>query len=244
MADFQKIVLDEQTNNKSVGLTVSKGTINDSTLNEAVLNKAVLNSASVTTKEYGLSTLEETFNKITQKIDDIINLVDSGDTLFSLTELAAELKTMDAGLNGAITSLSDKLSSRITELDSATTKSINSEAEARKTEDTLQNWRFNFQPSIVANVTVDAQMIIDGTVSVDNEFIGDAQGFINGVFFAASAVLTRDGYTYSVELPPTAQIGMNVVVYGLAAVSNTFYPELPVSNPDAGGEAKPINAAK
>lgn len=242
MADFQKIVLDEQTNNTSTGLRVSKGTFNDSTLNEAVLNKAVLKGASVETKEYGVSTLEETFSKIAQKIDDIINLVDSGDTLFSLTELASELKLMDGSLNEAITSLSTKLSERIDNLASDTKKSIIEEADARKTEDTLQNWRFNFQPSIVANVTVDAQMLIDGTVTVKN-FIGDAQGFINGVFFAAPAVSIDDnGYTSSVGLPPTAQIGMNVVVYGLAAVSNTFYPELPVSAPDADGESNPTPA--
>jgi hypothetical protein len=227
MADFQKIVLDLQTNNQSVGLKVSKGTIDDSTLNSAVLNKAV-----VETKVEGKTTLEDTLNKIHQKINDIQFLVDSGDTLDSIIEVVTAYKEADDNLDQSITNLSTKLNTRVDTLTEETKRSIGNEATDRKTEDMLHNWRFNFQPSIVANVTIDAKMLIDGTVTVDKEFIGDAQGFINGVFFAASAVSTKDGYTYSVALPPTAELGMNVVVYGLAAVNNTFYPSLPVS-PDA-----------
>jgi len=228
MAEFQKINLALQTDNQSVGLKVTEGTIDKSTLNYAVLNKAVVN-----TKLEGKVTLEDTLNKIHQKIDDIQFLVDSGDSLTSIIEVVNAYKDADDNLNQSITNLSTDLSKRIDALTEGTKEAIRDEATARKAEDTLQNWRFNFQPSIVANVTIDAQMLINGTVEVIG-FIGDALGFINGVFFPASAASTKDGYTNSVALPPTAEIGMNVVVYGLAAVNNTFYPELPVSvSPDA-----------
>ena len=222
MADFQKIILEKQTDNKSVGLTVSKGTIDDSTLNRAVLNKA-----SVKTQEYGSLSLEETFDAVAKKIKDIQFLVDSGDTLTSIAEVVAAYEKADGNLKETINVLTKGVASDISKLRDDVTTSLEKESGLRSGADTLLNWRLNFQPKVVLNSSVDAQALIDGVVST-SKFIGDAQLFLNGVFFAAPAFSTdAEGYTTSVSLPPTAESGMTVVVYGLAVVSNTFYPELP-----------------
>lgn len=222
MVSFNKIDITNQTTNESKGLKVTDGVFTDAVLNNAILNKAV-----VDTKAYGKVTVEETFSTIAQKIEDIQFLVDSGDTLTSIKEVIIAYEAADGGLKETIESLGGKLDKRINTLASDTKDALSRESSVRSDADTLANWRFNFQPKIVLNSYVDAQALIDGTVSTE-KFIGDAQLFLNGVFFAAPASsVDADGYTTSVGLPPTAQLDMKVVVYGLASVANTFYPAIP-----------------